>query len=540
MPKRVAGRTPSSSEPVPKKNKVSPPARSVKKQTPTQSGRSKKARNSATKALNLTTRRATRSMTLERRTVFPFLRLPGELRNLIYSLTLNFNGTKKYLDIYFDSHTDGWHEKPIVHKETPSILLVNKQILRESLYILHRKKLTLSHGFIPYEHVSYIISPPLLANLREVDFTRDISSADNSHCWCDIMEFFHLINDCIDIWVEPHPDEPPVDYRNNPDSPNNMGHNLQYLNIDVRGNEIARHLEQCPPTGQCFFLDEIQQMLANCKRLRGIKKVTFGGFLAQYAQEAKKAMETPPCYLLRLPKDVRSRIWSYCADWNAVNAAITHDPTSRNTTSSTPSVLLLNTRISAEASAVLRAKPLMLTSPPQAEADLTKFMNPQTFCTVRHLEVHVDLSSLNTIDARAMSAAWKSYLGSLATLLQEKQSHSLDTLHIHLRSYNDVSARDPEDANTTNALMYAAIVELSGLADKTVGKGIREITFGGDVPVEVKHAFNNKQHKSGRKSNKREKGFAWVDVSNPGGVSASGWDGLLRRTRSSKRNGNKP
>ncbi|KAK8189088.1 hypothetical protein HDK77DRAFT_427601 [Phyllosticta capitalensis] len=361
----------------------------------------------------------TRSKAALMRAQFPFLRLPAELRNIVYEFTLDFDGVQDVVNKHYEAHITDDGYIPWSDLYTPAILLVNKQIYREARFVLHRQVLTIPHSTTPNADITDVISRPLLQKLRKVNITRDLSHGEN-HVWCDMLEYFQLIKSAVGIWDEQH--------------------HLQELTIDLHADVVLTHLDVCPASGHCYFLDEIKMLVEAITTLRGIKKVHIGGFLAPHAKNALELMSLPPAYLLKAPAKVRQRIIGYVLDWNDANSALVNanrsidgpDPerlTRMAPPLTTPSLLLTNKQLLKEADRYLKDRPFTISAPPpRSTAPGTKIDNFIAKYTLQHVEhLRLDIhshGSYNTLQD------WKYLISELADRL--KFRHSLRTLHINV------------------------------------------------------------------------------------------------------------
>ncbi|KAK7533496.1 hypothetical protein IWX49DRAFT_314633 [Phyllosticta citricarpa] len=359
----------------------------------------------------------TRSKAALMRTQFPFPRLPAELRNMIYFYVLDFDGVVRTVNKHYEAHV---LDEGFVHwnaLSTPGILMVNKQIFREAQYILHRQTLTIPHSTTPNTHITDIACRPLLQNLRKVNITRDLRHGEN-HIWCDLLEFFQVIRSAVEVWNEEH--------------------HLQELTIDLSAEGVMSHLSICPQSGHCYFLDEIKMLMETISTLRGIKKVTIGGFLAPHAQDALNLMKMPPAYILKLPEKVRQRMLGFVLDWNDADRALVRanqavkgpDPNRLSRMEppiTTPSIVLANLQLSREVNTYLKDRPLTISAPPpRSTAPGTKidnFITKTTLQQVRHLRLEINSHwSCDTM------RDWKYLFSELVEYF--KVRHSLRTLHI--------------------------------------------------------------------------------------------------------------
>ncbi|KAK7730080.1 hypothetical protein SLS57_001740 [Botryosphaeria dothidea] len=490
---------------VPRKSKIT---RSAKKTaakpqpslpSPGSSGRRDSDISSST---SLTQRNvATRSMTLKRRTQFPFLKLPAELRNLIYELSLDFDGVGRLLTEHYEAHVN---DGTVIHwpeLQTHSLLVVSKQISREAKYILHRKTLRLPHSTTPNGMVTDVVSRNLLENLRKVDITRDDSFGE-MHTWCDFLEFFRLIKSAVKIWVDRH--------------------KLQELTIVMQGKQVVSHLDSCPAQGHCYFLDEIEKMMDSLKELRGIKKVTFGGFLKDYASEAKKWMETPPAYILKMiPFQVRMKIYRHLVNLNDANAALvkasktavaswnppmTMDAIAPPRTS--PTILRANKQIRKELVAFMYAAPFTISAPPPYHVhtctSITNFISEYNLRQIRRLRLDIDSRG-----SAFVAADWRKLIQELVGILKSKHDLQMLSINIWDHKWAEQQTKQQEKKSSSSSSSssgrrrapaadpkdkdFYGLKVLGELATRRLSESwLRTVSFGDGVHEELKKELKEK------------------------------------------------
>lgn len=446
--------------------------------TPTMPGRRTSTSGSSTPNVS------TRSMTLDRRTKFSFLQLPAELRNMVYEEALNFDGVGRLLTEHYEAHVNDGTSIEWPEHQTQPLLVVSKQVSREARHILHRKTLRLPHSTTPNGLMTDIVSKKLLENLQKVDVTRDESFGE-LHTWCDFLEFFRLIKSAVKIWVNCH--------------------NLKELTIMMQSTQVVTHLQTCPVQGHCYFLDEIENMLSSLEELRGIKKVTIGGFLEDYAAEAKRWMQTPPAYLIKkIPLKVRRQIYGYLVDLNDANAALvkasdtavskwnppmTMDAIAPKVT--TPNILLVSKQIKNEVMEALYSDMFTLHAPPPHHVhtctSITKFINVHNVLEIRHLTL--DISSRGS---PKVAEDWRHLIAELAEKL--KVSSNLESLHIHIRDAAWIEAQLRAERRATGRVVAAPqdwdFYGLKALGDLTTKRvqhtWVKHLTFGDGVHDDVK------------------------------------------------------
>ncbi|OJD34331.1 coiled-coil domain-containing protein mtmr15 [Diplodia corticola] len=444
---------------------------------------------------------ATRSMTLRKRTQFPFLQLPAELRNQIYEYMLDFKGVAGLLTNHYKAHVHDNTSIEWPNRDVHPLLLVNKQMTREAVYILHRKTLWLPHSTTPNSLITDVASVRLLENLRKVDITRDDSFGE-MHTWCDFLEFFRLIRSAVSVWTK--------------------SHKLQELTIAMQGAQVVTHLATCPAQGHCYFLDEIEKMMSSLEELRGIKTVNFGGFLEEYATEAKKWMQTPPVYLLKtLDDNLRKRIFHYLVDINDANDALvkasntavkswnppaTMDAIAPSMTS--PSLLRVNRKINEEVLEAMYDKTFTISAPPPHHAhtctSVTKFIGPNVLQNVRHLALDIDSRGLASV-----AADWRILIKELAEKLKATSERKLQTLHINIKDAawikEQIKAERKESStgrvSKEKETDFYGLKALSKLTTKRLSRTwLHQISFGDGVSDDVKRTLEDRL--CGGKSNR--------------------------------------
>lgn len=91
-------------------------------------------------------RRVTRGQVKKVKNTFPFLLLPAELRNLVYTFAGNVSTLNDYFEAAYaklpcndDSSALMRRPPPVVRKTTPTVFLINKQIFQEVSYLLQKQ-----------------------------------------------------------------------------------------------------------------------------------------------------------------------------------------------------------------------------------------------------------------------------------------------------------------------------------------------------------------------------------------------------------------
>ncbi|KAF2428309.1 hypothetical protein EJ08DRAFT_699168 [Tothia fuscella] len=163
-----------------------------------------------------------------------FLSLPRELRDMIYNLSINYDGLQHAIDTinrhYPSPHSARYHSSLPRQLRTPGLLLVNKQIHAEALKAISQKTLTISRPIFAADFQGLglfptaVIPAATLKRLRNVRFELTVWSTEKCEAlrdagsrvnhmegnWIDVEEGSHLLysdawgillNTCLDIWI---------------------------------------------------------------------------------------------------------------------------------------------------------------------------------------------------------------------------------------------------------------------------------------------------------------------------------------------------
>lgn len=116
----------------------------------------------------------TRSQTHRKKTTFPFLSLPAELRCQIYTQILTLHELYNFMEHYFLQYESSNNGKGLrrISTECPAILLVNQQIYREARNELLDQNLII-FGLFPV-NINSAISPCLVKDIRCIHFVVNI------------------------------------------------------------------------------------------------------------------------------------------------------------------------------------------------------------------------------------------------------------------------------------------------------------------------------------------------------------------------------
>lgn len=202
------------------------------------------------------------------------------------------------------------------------------------------------------------------------------------------------------------------------------------------------------------------------------------GIPDDFARELKAHMESPPRTLLDLPPELRNVIWSHCGDWSDITQQLFRTMANWTDRSkripyakrSTPTILLLNKQITAEALPILRKKPLTFIGPsdygmqPQHPfPNITRLLNRETLLNVQHLVIKLEnhewlWSLVDVLPILATSCNLKTFALSLRDIC--KVYSLIDMPH----QYPDRLLND----------LLAALTKF---------RGLENVTFTGDLPA---------------------------------------------------------
>ena len=326
---------------------------------------------------NVTTRGSARAQ----RAIFRFLELPAELRVMIYVLLFSFNGVTRFLADYANTymHEPEGNRHPYLRLSTPGILLVNRFITSEALHEISKVPLTITH-FHGVPKITQVICPNIVQSVTHV--TIKIRHMEETY-WAllQVRSMQRLAEQLSGLWL--------------------WRHNLKKLTIALVDLRTERHLEMCDPK-HCFVRDEIIDILNTFGKLRGVKSVEFEGVLECFGQETARKMQRPLNFnFLSLPAELRNEIYSYAMDWSDASKLQEEASLEKRTVEaleastgfaskkSTPTGLLINRQIYAEAIVVLHRKFLVLKASP-LKINITNFITEATLRTVRNLEILID------------------------------------------------------------------------------------------------------------------------------------------------------
>ncbi|KAM3422626.1 hypothetical protein BST61_g115 [Cercospora zeina] len=342
-------------------------------------------------------RRVTRYQVNAIKNTFPFLELPPELRNMVYTFTIDVTTLNRFFDIdyekvmTFKKKTKSPRKQRTCNKSTPSIFLVNKQIFCEASYVLQKQGITFHHGLFEHD-LEHVISSSVLCKLSSIEVT------DAGHgmtgqwggtvSWYGYMRLLKQLGQLL----------------------SNGEHKLEKLTVDFNSPALVEHMTACHQSGRprCGFRDTMTQAIADLSAARGIGEVVLRGINGDEAATAKKLMEGAPVLnFLGLPREIRNMVYEHAADWSDISNKLQEGfaqwtnkfekfPFPPRTT---PTVLLINKQISDEAVEVLAKKPLNITFPADDTFNNQNYKIPSVLGLIRRRTLeHVTTIHINMQD----------------------------------------------------------------------------------------------------------------------------------------------
>ncbi|KAG9601793.1 hypothetical protein KCU77_g5973, partial [Aureobasidium melanogenum] len=323
--------------------------------------------------------------------------LPAELRNRIYSYALSLD--------FFDKA----HEKSLTRGYTHttkqcSVLLMNHKTSDEAKKMIFSTPITLSYGLelemspdsvlIPHmgpDSIRTYFPASRLQNTSHLTISdvgyrgKERDSLKEKH----FVGFSRLLREVAEICRE--------------------GHKLKHLHVSFRSDLVKEYIDQ-------LTTSEIAQkwMFEVISSLREIQGVGSGGVTLDFdinhssttKQQLIADMESPHTGLLSLPKHVRQKIYSYAMDFNDVTKQM-RDYTLWSPTPTTPTMLLLNRQISAEAISYIREMPLELDlNPSMTFFLLDAYVSLETIGHIKHVRIDVQRATQLQGLAEDLITAW--------------------------------------------------------------------------------------------------------------------------------------
>lgn len=257
----------------------------------------------------------------------------------------------------------------------------------------------------------------------------------------------------------------------------------------------------------------MRDALNSLRAIRAVKKITLQGLPEPVAMELKAHMQSEAVTFFSLSRELRNVIYDHAADWSEVSTAISKSlihwtpkspsPAS-NPTTSTPTILLLNRQITAEACKILYKKPLNLFLPVNQNItvdhlapNLLQFIRGATLKKVQHLSLRIDswewlhvfdpdfarLAALSTTTHPYISASLHQALAE-AALDKDSSQHTfaasltgLATLKFDFRDATKERFTGVPGQSYPDSTLHESLAWLGRL------KGLQEVVFEGDLPA---------------------------------------------------------
>lgn len=257
-------------------------------------------------------------------------------------------------------------------------------------------------------------------------------------------------------------------------------HNLKKLSIKLDDRRLVEHMTLCHDTRhKCGFRDQMSVALTALGKARGIDEVTFHGLNVNEAAKLKRMLQRPLVPFLSLPLELRQMIYEHTGDWSDSSIILGRAVAQWTDQGmpkkfpfpgrTTPTVLLINKQISAEALEILQKKPLNIVYP---QAEFTK-------------EVHIPsivafLSSKSMQHAHTISIDMQSWQWSadLEHRIIGILAASKKLQHLTLK-FRDVLKKDFQASNNPS---YPDLKVASSLKTLRSVRGLKTVTFEGDLP----------------------------------------------------------
>ncbi|EME86118.1 uncharacterized protein MYCFIDRAFT_214119 [Pseudocercospora fijiensis CIRAD86] len=413
-----------------------------------------------------TGRRVTRLQLSHIKDTFPFMDLPAELRNDIYIHSIDFTTLERYFDAAYQTLITNKKIKNRQHhapqRKTPTIFLINRQIFRESSYLLQKSFcVRFSHGLLKTGSIENVISVNLLRQVSSIEITDSghpiIKGSILPQSWHGYMT---LLSELGKILAE--------------------GHKLKELVIDFKDDRLKEHMTHCYEADyQCGFRDQMQKALESLRNVRGIGKVTLNGLNAQEAKELKSLMEKKPVNFMSLPLELRDMIYEHTMDISEISKPLTRGLIDYPHKTkdfpfpplTTPNVLLLNKQISEEAIKVLRKKPVHITFTSKHNiSDQAKLPSILAFVS------RGSLKQVKTITITMESWEWVYNLENRLINILAASKH-LQNFHFNFHDSLKSSFTKLSTQRYPDKQIHDSLKKLTKI------RGLTQVTFSGDLPI---------------------------------------------------------
>jgi len=411
------------------------------------------------------------------RKTFPLLKLPAELRNIIYEYAINILAAQKIIDRYYQALRETKNIKsvqaPLIWSKCPTIFLLNRQVYAEASFLIRKRNLTFDHGLLDLLTIKDFVPDSLIRNVSSitVDDSGHPLFKDNilAASW---MGYITLIEQLANVLKD--------------------GHRLKQFTISLANEELGPHVTTCwHATYACGFRDSLRRAAETLRAVRNVGNATLVGFPEPLASQLKARMESAPTSFLNLPRELRDIIYADALDWSDVSQSLVRtlanwvDKSVKSTapTTSTPTVLLLNRQITSEALTVLHSKPLTMVFPADHSISRRCRMPDMLDYITRGTLQHVQ-----TLVLRLESWEWIHSIDHLLPLLASTSAHpsypvirghfnKLKAIHFYFK--DDLKVRFLVDVGQSYP-DHSLHLTLSGL---TKIRGLKTVTFAGDLPA---------------------------------------------------------
>lgn len=413
------------------------------------------------------------------RNTFPFLKLPAELRNIIYSLCLDSSAAQKIIGRYYQDLRDTTNIKdvqaPLIWSKCPTIFLLNRQVYAEASFFIQKCSLTFDHGLLDLLTLTDFMPKSLVRNVTSItiDDSGHALFQDNilAASW---MGYITLIEQLAEVL--------------------RLSHKLSNLTISLTNDELVPHVTTCwAATYACGFRDSLRRACDALRCIRNVGNVTLVGFPQPLAAELKARMESAPVSFLDLPRELRDMIYADALDWSDISQQLARTlaewtdkakkpPFPQRTT---PTILLLNRQVTSEALPVLHAKPLTVLFP--RDHSLQK---QQQMPNILHLISRATLRHVSHLNLRLESWEWIHSLDHVLPLFAATTQHpsyptnnggryhsnSLTSVQLHFE--DNLKARFLSAANQQypDNTLHTSLSHLANI------RGLAQVTFSGDLP----------------------------------------------------------
>ena len=389
---------------------------------------------------------------------------------MIYELYIDDCAVEKFFDRYYKRiKNKSAHSKskpPKCNKQVPSIFLINRQIYNEAAGLISKKNIVFHHGMLGLSNITKVVSECLLQQVSSIiiNVSGHKILQDNilRESWHGYMNILNQLSTLL-----------------------SEGHKLKKLTIDLEDPDLIVHVTTCWDVGsngplgyKCDFRDHMTEAFEGLRSIRGVGQVTLKGFPACIAPDLKARMESKPIGFFDLPGEIRNMIYGYAANTSDVSTKLHNHmcswldrrlPMPDYPKKTTPTILLLNKRITSEALHVIRSKPLSinfslyheLAKQPQVPF-ITGFVSEESLQQIEHLNLRLE------------KWEWVYSIESLVEALNVK--HNLKSFHLYLRDSLKQKFMRGIGRYYPDKALHESVAGLKGI------RGVGTVTIEGDLP----------------------------------------------------------